>query len=377
MAKRDYYEVLGVSKSATAEELKKAYRKLALQYHPDRNPGDKDSEEKFKEAAEAYEVLSNPDKRSQYDRFGHEGMRGASSSGFGGMSMDDIFSHFGDIFGGGFSGFSSRRSPVQTRGADLRIYLKLTLEEIGSGVSKKLKIKKDISCEACGGTGASSPSAYVECATCRGSGYVTSIANTLLGPMKSTQPCGQCSGSGHIVKDRCKSCHGKGVKSAEEMVSVDIPAGVSDSMQLALRGKGNAAPRGGESGDLLIVIQQVEHKYFIREGNDLIYNLRISLPQAVLGSSVEIPTLSGHAKINISPSTQPGKLLRLKGKGIPVLNMRQSGDLILVVDVFIPSSISSEERSVLKKLSLSQNFSPSDSEEKGGTLLERLHGLFE
>ncbi len=387
MAKRDYYEVLGVAKSASPDELKKAYRKLALKFHPDRNPGDKEAEEKFKEAAEAYEVLSDQNKRAQYDRFGHEGVSGAAGGGFGrgGMSMEDIFAQFGNIFGGGgfggfgggFGGFGGGQAAAQSRGSDLRIRLKLTLEEIGAGVTKKLKIKKNAPCEECNGTGAASESAYVECSTCHGSGYVTKIANTLLGRMQSTQPCSACHGSGHIVKEKCKSCRGEGVKQAEEMVSIDIPAGVSDSMQLAMRGKGNAAPRGGEPGDLLIVIEQLPHDDFIREGNDLIYNLRLPMTKAALGCAVDIPTLTGHAKIKISAGTQPGRLLRLKGKGIPVLNMRHSGDLLVVVDVYVPTSLSSDEKKLLKQLDEGENLTPKPGKASEGTLLDRLHGLFE
>ncbi|PIE84340.1 MAG: molecular chaperone DnaJ [Bacteroidia bacterium] len=381
MAKRDYYEILGVPKGASTDEIKKAYRKLALQYHPDRNPGDAEAEAKFKEAAEAYEVLGDADKRARYDRFGHEGMGGAGG-GFhsGGMSMEDIFSQFGDIFGGAFGGAFGGfggRGASRPRGTDLRIHLSLTLEEMASGVTKKLKLKKDTVCSACHGSGAASSSAKTECTTCHGQGFVTRVANTMLGRMQTRQPCPTCGGTGQIIKEKCRVCNGRGVERAEETISVDIPAGVSDGMQLAMRGMGNAGPQGGDPGDLLIAIDQKAHESFVREGNDLIYNLKISFPTAALGGSVEVPTLSGQAKIKISSGTQPGKLLRLRGKGMPMMNARQAGDLLVVVDVHVPTSLTSDEKKLLKSLAEQKHIEPPAENATDDTLIDRLRGLFE
>lgn len=379
MEKRDYYEVLEVGKSASPEEIKKAYRKKALQYHPDKNPGNKEAEEKFKEAAEAYEVLSDEQKRARYDRFGHAGV-GGSASGFsgGGMSMDDIFSQFGDIFGsfGGFGGFGRQTSRQQARGSDLRIRVKLTLEEVYTGVTKKVKIKKYTPCGKCHGSGAAHEGAYTTCSTCQGSGYVTRVANTLLGRMQSTQPCPTCGGEGKIISEKCDNCRGEGVLHAEETVSIDIPAGVEDGMQLAMRGAGNAARHRGVPGDLLILIEVQPNDLFIREDSNLIYNLKLSIPQAVLGANVEIPTLSGKAKIKIEPGTQPGRLLRLRGKGLPVLHSRQQGDIIIMVDVHIPTAISSEEKRLIAQLAEMKNFG----EPKGkgeSTLIGRLKNFLD
>ncbi|PID90025.1 MAG: molecular chaperone DnaJ [Bacteroidetes bacterium] len=381
MAKRDYYEILGVEKGASTDEIKKAYRKLALQYHPDKNPGDKEAEAKFKEAAEAYEVLGDADKRARYDRFGHEGMGAGGGFHSGGMSMEDIFSQFGDIFGGAFGGafggFGRGGGPSRPRGTDLRIHLSLTLEEMASGVTKKLKLKKDNTCSVCNGTGAASSSAMTECTTCHGQGFVTRVANTMLGRMQTRQPCSTCGGTGQMIKEKCKACRGKGVEKSEETISVDIPAGVSDGMQLAMRGNGNAGPQGGEPGDLLIAIDQKAHDSFIREGNDLIYNLKIPFTTAALGGSVEIPTISGQARIKIASGTQPGKLLRLRGKGMPMMNARQAGDLLVVVDVHVPTSLSSEEKKLLKSLDEQKHIQPPQEEATKDTLIDRLRGLFE
>jgi molecular chaperone DnaJ len=367
MTKRDFYEVLEVSKDASAEEIKKAYRKQALKFHPDRNPGNKGAEDKFKEAAEAYEILSDPQKKARYDQFGHAGVSGAGGfNGAGGMSMDDIFSHFGDIFSdlgfGGFSGFSSRgggRGGKQVaRGSNLRIKVKLDLEEIEKGVEKKLKVSKYIPCDVCSGTGAKDGSSYNTCSTCRGSGHVTRVTNTFLGQMQTTQVCPTCDGEGKMITNKCPKCSGEGVLRGEEVISVRIPAGVAEGMQLSVSGKGNAARRGGINGDLLVIIEEEKHPDLIRDGNDLLYNLYVSIAQASLGAQVEIPTLDGKVKIKIEPGTQPGKILRLRGKGLPEVNTYGKGDLLVSINVWIPKTLSREEHKILEKLEESQNFKP-------------------
>jgi molecular chaperone DnaJ len=366
MTKRDYYEVLEVKKSATPEEIKKAYRQQALKFHPDRNPGNKDAEEKFKEAAEAYEVLSDPQKKARYDQFGHAGVGSAASGGYGGnMSMDDIFSHFGDIFSdlgfGGFGGFSTRggRGGRQmARGSNLRIKVKLTLDEIEKGVEKKLKVSKYIACDECHGSGAKGGSAYNTCNTCRGTGQVTRVTSTFLGQMQTTQVCPTCDGEGKTITNKCPKCTGEGVMRGEEVISVRIPAGVAEGMQLSVSGKGNAARRGGINGDLLVIIEEEKHPELIRDGNDLLYNLYVSVTQASLGAQVEIPTLDGKVKIKVEPGTQPGKILRLRGKGLPEVNSYGKGDLLVSINVWIPKNVSKEERKVLEKLEESENFKP-------------------
>ena len=368
MAKRDFYEVLEVSKGATADEIKKAYRKQALKYHPDRNPGDKASEDKFKEAAEAYEVLSDPQKKSRYDQFGHAGLGGAAGGGYSGegMTMEDIFSHFGDIFSdlgfGGFGGFSSRgggRSSRQVaKGSNLRVKVKLNLEEIEKGVEKKLRVSKYITCDECSGTGAKGGSAYSTCGTCKGAGQVTRVTNTFLGQMSTTQVCPACSGEGRTITNKCGKCAGEGVMRGEDVISVKIPAGVAEGMQLSVSGKGNAARRGGINGDLLVIIEEEHHPELIRDGNDLLYNLYVSFAQASMGSQVEIPTLDGKVKIKVEPGTQPGKILRLRGKGLPEVNSYTKGDLLVSINVWIPKNLSREERKVLEKLDESENFKP-------------------
>lgn len=368
MTKRDFYEVLEVPKTATPEEIKKAYRKQALKFHPDRNPGDKASEDKFKEAAEAYEVLSDPQKKVRYDQFGHAGVGGAAGGGYGGdgMTMEDIFSHFGDIFSdlgfGGFGGFSSRGGSRGSRqvfkGSNLRVKVKLNLEEIENGVEKKLKVSKYIACDECSGTGAKGGSAYSTCGTCRGAGKVTRVSNTFLGQMSTTQVCPACNGEGRTITNKCHKCAGEGVMRGEEVISVKIPAGVAEGMQLSVSGKGNAARRGGMNGDLLVIIEEEQHPDLIRDGNDLLYNLYVSLAQASLGSQVEIPTLDGKVKIKIEPGTQPGKILRLRGKGLPEVNTYGKGDLLVSINVWIPKTLSKEERKILEKLDESPNFKP-------------------
>ena len=346
--KRDYYEILGVSKGASDEELKKAYRKLAIKYHPDKNPGDKEAEEKFKELAEAYDVLSDPDKRQRYDQFGHAGVGSSAASGGaggfgGGMSMEDIFSRFGDLFGGGgfdfggFGGFGGGGGGRQAlRGSGLRARVRLTLEDIEKGVEKKLKIKKNVACSHCGGEGTSDPNGKQTCGTCHGTGSVVTAQRSLFGMVQTQSVCPTCEGTGEVITKPCSHCKGQGTQIGEELVSFRIPAGVQEGMQLTVSGKGNAAPRGGYPGDLLVLIQEEEDPNLIRNGSDLIYNLLVSIPMAAHGGSVEVPTIGGKARVKIAPGTQPGKVLRLRGKGLPSVNGYGKGDLLVNVNVFIP-----------------------------------------
>ena len=377
MAKRDYYEVLEVDKTATLDVIKKAYRKKAIQYHPDKNPGDKEAEEKFKEAAEAYDVLSNPDKRARYDQFGHAGMSGAAGGGFEGfgqgMSMDDIFSMFGDIFGGhsgggfgggfgGFGGFGGGGSQQRKfRGSDLRVKVKLNLKEISTGVEKKFKLKKYVPCSHCHGTGAEGNSGSETCPTCKGSGSVIRNQQTILGTMQTRTTCPTCNGEGKIIKDKCKVCGGEGIEYGEEVVTVKIPAGVAEGMQLSMGGKGNAGKHNGIPGDLLILVEEEPHPELIRDENDLVYNLLLSFPTAAIGGAVEIPTIDGKVKVKIEAGTQPGKVLRLRGKGLPSVNGYGTGDLLVNVSVYVPETLSKEEKSTLEKLEESKNFKPSTS----------------
>jgi molecular chaperone DnaJ len=381
MKKRDYYEVLGVSRSASKEEIKKAYRKQALKFHPDKNPGDKNAEEKFKEAAEAYEVLSDDNKRSRYDRFGHAGLGGAGN-GFsgGGMTMEDIFSSFGDIFGdafGGFGGFTSgRRTRRVNKGSNLRVKVKLNLREIASGTEKKIKVRKYVPCSACDGTGAADSKSYSECSTCHGSGHVTRIAHTLLGQMQTTSVCPACGGEGKTISKKCNTCYGEGIIEKEEIIKINIPAGVGKGMQMTVGGKGNAPRRGGVNGDLLVVIDEEDHEDLIREGNDLIFNLFISVPDAITGTHVEIPTIDGQAKIKIEAGTQPGKILRLRGKGLPEVNGYGRGDLLVNVNVWIPKNLGKEDLRVIEKLKESESFTPKpDKDDKG--FFERMRNYFQ
>ena len=377
MEKRDYYEVLGVSKTATADELKKAYRKLALKYHPDKNPGDKEAEEKFKEAAEAYDVLSDADKRAKYDQFGHnmgpQGFPGGGSYGYstGGMSMDDIFSAFGDIFGGhvhfDMGGFGSatgggrRARPRQNRGDDLRITLKLSLEDIANGVSKTLKLKAFCKDEHCNGTGAKDGTSFTTCPTCHGTGTVTRAHQTFLGMQQVQAVCPDCNGEGKIINEKCHYCNGTGVEHREQTVSFNIPAGVSDGMTLTIKGKGNAPMHGGINGDLLVVIEEIKHPELIRDGNDVVYNLMLDFPTAALGGSVEVPTIGGRARLKIAPGTQPGKILRLRGKGLPSTDGYGKGDELINVMVYVPENLTDEEKNEIEKLSNSPNMQPTAS----------------
>lgn len=375
--KRDYYEVLGVEKNASDEELKKAYKKVALKYHPDRNPGDKDAEEKFKEAAEAYKVLSDPQKRQAYDRFGHEGLNGAGGfgGGFGGgMNMEDIFSAFGDIFGGGgFGGFGGFGGGGQQggkrtyKGADLRVRLTLTLEEIAMGVTKKIKVKKHVECPDCHGSGAADGSTPETCSHCNGSGVVVTSRQSMFGMMQVQQECPICHGVGTIIKNRCKKCAGNGVVQKEEIVEFNIPAGVADGMVVSIPNKGNAAPHNGVPGDIKVVIAEASNDTFIRDDQDLIYNLLLSVSQATLGDTVEIPLISGSkARVKIEPGTQPGKVLRLRGKGLPAVHGYGygNGDLVVKISVYIPEKINDYERRIIEDLKDSDNFKATDSQRK-------------
>lgn len=381
MAKRDYYEVLGVGRNASPDELKKAYRKLALQYHPDRNPGDKEAEEKFKEAAEAYDVLSNPDKKARYDQYGHAAFEGGAGGYSGGMDMNDIFSMFGDLFGGGgfggFGGFGGgqqgRRRAAQ-RGSNLRIKVKLTLEEIEKGCEKKIKVAKYVPCKTCGGTGARNNN-YGTCPHCHGSGVVTEVRRTILGQMQTQSVCPHCGGEGRIIKDKCRDCNGEGIVRAEEIITINIPAGVYDGMQLSMSGKGNAAPHGGVPGDLIILVEEIPHDQFERQETNLYYNAYITFAQAAMGANIEIPTLSGKVKMKIESGTPSGKVFRLKGKGMPEVNGYGRGDLLVCVNVWVPKSLSREEREMLSKLDLSPNFQPNPSKQERG-FFDKMKDLF-
>ena len=369
MAKRDYYEVLGVERTASAAEIKKAYRKLAIQYHPDKNPGDKEAEEKFKEAAEAYRVLSDADKKARYDQFGFEGVSGAGGgSGFGGagMDMNDIFSMFGDIFGGrggfgGFGGFGgSGAGPTKFRGSDQRVKVKLTLQEIANGVTKKFKLKKYVTCTHCNGSGAKG-GAVETCPDCNGTGRVVRTQQSFFGMMRSEVACPRCNGQGKIVKEKCPHCNGDGIMMGEEIVEVNIPAGVYEGMQLSMRGKGNAGKFNGVPGDLLILVEEEKHPTLVRDENDLVYSLLLDIPTAALGGFAEIPTIDGKAKVTIDPGTQPGKVLRLRGKGLPSLNGYGKGDIVVNVSVYIPETLSKEEKKAMEGFKDSENFRPSES----------------
>jgi molecular chaperone DnaJ len=365
MAKRDYYEVLGVQKNAAAEEIKKAYRQKAIQYHPDKNQGNKDAEEKFKEAAEAYDILSDANKRARYDQLGHSGFENGADHGGFNMNMEDIFSRFGDIFNGSFGGaFSSIFGDAggfshqySNRGSDIRIRIKLTLEEIVKGADKKIKINKLVACSHCNGSGAKDGK-YNVCKSCNGSGKTVRVVRTMLGQMQQVSVCSTCQGQGKTIAANCNYCHGEGVVKQESEICFKIPAGIGEGMQLTVSEKGNAARRGGVNGDLLVLIEEISDNELIRDGNDLLYTLFINIPQAALGCTAEIPTVDGKAKIKIAPGTQSGKILRLKGKGIPDVNGYGVGDLLVYVSVWIPKKLSKDEEKILKKFEESDNFKP-------------------
>jgi len=371
MPKRDFYEILGVTKTAEQAEIKKAYRKLAIKFHPDKNPDNKEAEEKFKEAAEAYEILSDQQKRARYDRYGHAGVGGNAGGGFGGrggMTMEDIFSQFGDIFNdspfesffgqrGGAGGRGGAR-PRGQRGSNLRIKVSLSLEEIEAGVTKKIKVKKQTTCTSCHGSGAKDSNSVATCSTCKGSGYVRQIKNTFLGQMQTTSACPTCSGSGQEITAKCVKCRGEGRVFGEETIEIEIPAGVEEGMQLSMRGNGNMGKNGGPTGDLLISIEEKPHEFLQREGTNVIFDLYVNFADAALGTSIEVPTISGRVKIKIPAGTQPGKIFRLKGKGLPSVQGYGKGDLLIHLNVWTPKTVSNEERKLLEKMREMPSFHP-------------------
>ncbi|MBK7764292.1 MAG: molecular chaperone DnaJ [Bacteroidetes bacterium] len=382
--KRDYYEILGVSKSASADEIKKAYRKLAMQYHPDKNPGDKSAEDKFKEAAEAYEVLSDANKKQRYDQFGHAGVGGASGGGGfdgGGMRMEDIFSNFGDVFGEGFfggqqqGGRGGRSRGTGARGSNLRVKVKLSYEEIIKGAHKTIKVKKYVKCDTCTGSGAKDKSSIQSCGTCGGSGQVRRVTSTFLGQMQTVTTCPTCNGDGTMIANKCTSCKGEGRVYGDETISIDIPAGVQEGMQLNVSGKGNAGERNGYPGDLLVVIEEEKHPELMREGLNVLYELHLSFPDVVAGLEVEIPTVTGKAKIKIPPGTQAGKILRLKGKGFPSVNSYEKGDQLININVWTPQHLSAEEKAMLEKLKHSPNFKP-DASKSDKSFFDKIREAF-
>jgi molecular chaperone DnaJ len=373
MVKRDYYEILGVSRNASKEDIKKAYRKLAMQYHPDRNPDDKSAEEKFKEAAEAYEILSHDEKRNNYDRFGHEGVRGSTFGSEGFSSVNDIFSHFSDIFGGSsifdeFFGGSqrsrTRRRGSGTPGSDMRVNLKLTLEEIATGTSKKIKIKKFVKCNDCNGTGAQAGTSLKTCPVCNGSGEIKTVSRSVFGQFVNITACNNCNGEGQVIDAPCRKCSGDGRVQEEETVKIDVPAGVSEGNYMTLNGEGNSGKRGGQPGNLIVVFQELPHENFIRENDDIIYELFITFPEAALGAEVEVPTLTGKAMMKIDPGTQPGKLLKMKGKGIKHLNYSGSGDQIVKINVAVPEKLNSKEKEIIRQLMEMPNIKSSSENER-------------
>lgn len=382
--KRDYYEVLGVQKGATEDEIKKAYKKMAIKYHPDRNPGDKKAEEKFKEAAEAYEVLHDPQKRQRYDQFGFEGVSGAGGFNAQGMDMNDIFSHFSDIFegmgfGGGFSGFGGGGRRQQTtvfKGKDQRLRVELTLSEIVNGCTKKFKIKNDVACSHCNGSGSADGKSET-CQTCHGSGYVLRTQQSIFGMMQSQSVCPTCHGEGKVIKNRCSHCGGEGVVPGESLVEVNFPAGLQEGMVLTLDGKGGAGRHNGVNGDLQIIIKEKPHAELLRDGNDIVYNLLLSIPQAVLGCDIEVPTVDGRAKVKIPAGTQPGTVMRLRGKGIPQVqgyNRGMKGDELINISVYMPETLSKEEKAAMEKMQKSDNFIPQDSVKR--TIFNKFRSYF-
>jgi len=384
--KRDYYEILGVTKTSSQDEIKKAYRKVAMQFHPDRNPGDKSAEDKFKEAAEAYEILNDPDKKAQYDRFGHNAFsqgRGGGGGGYsGGMNMDDIFSQFGDIFGDeGFGSFFGNRGggggrrSTGTRGSNLRVKLKLNFEEMAKGANKTIKIKKYVKCTGCSGSGAKDKSSIQTCGSCNGSGQVRRVQNTFLGQMQTVTTCPTCNGEGTTIAAKCTSCKGEGRVYGEETVAIDIPAGVQEGMQLSVGGKGNVGERGGSFGDLIVVIEEEPHPQLQRDGLNVVFDLHISFPDAVFGTQAEVPTIDGKAKIKIPAGTQSGKIFRLKGKGFPHVNSYEKGDQLIHVNVWTPQHITDEEKTMLEKMNKSANFEPKP-EKNDKSFFEKVREMF-
>ncbi|MBI4429169.1 MAG: molecular chaperone DnaJ [Ignavibacteriales bacterium] len=389
MTKRDYYEILGVSRNASLDEIKKAYRQLALKYHPDRNPGNKEAEERFKEAAEAYEVLGDSDKRRNYDQFGHEGLRGTNFREF--HDINDIFSSFGDIFGGGFGGsifdevFGGRTQQRRSRGShqgmpgsDLRVTLKLTLEEIAAGVEKKIKVKRQKKCDVCNGSGAKSSSGKATCPQCGGSGELRQVSRSMFGQFVNISTCPTCEGEGRIIKDPCGTCQGEGRVQGESTIKVNVPAGVSSGNYIPLHGQGNAGRRGGPSGDLLVVIEEEPHSHFTRNGDDIIYDLLISFPTATLGDDVEIPTLMGKAKLTIEPGTPAGRMLRMRERGIPHLNSYGRGDQLVRINIWVPSRLSAKEKQLLRDLASAEHINPTEEDQRmnGKSLFGKIKDVF-
>ncbi|MBD3410757.1 MAG: molecular chaperone DnaJ [Ignavibacteriales bacterium] len=374
MAKRDYYETLGVEKTATKDEIRKAYRKVAMKYHPDRNPDDKSAEEKFKEASEAYEVLSDADKRARYDRFGHQGMRGGADY-HEASDIHDIFSRFGDIFGGssifddffgGAAGGRRRRRQQGTPGSDIRVTLKLTLEEIATGVTKKIKLKRLEACDDCNGTGAEGGGALKDCQVCGGTGEVRSVSRSVFGQFVNIQPCSNCGGEGKVVEEPCKTCKGDGRAEKETIKAVDVPAGVAEGNYMTLQGEGNAGKRGGPNGDMIVVFREIEHEFFVREGDDVVYDLFVAFPDLATGASVEVPTLNGKATLKVPSGSPSGKLLRMRDKGIKRLNRSGFGDLIVRLNVIVPQKLTKREKELLRELKTQPNMSTTVGATKDG-----------
>lgn len=385
MSKRDYYEILGVDKNASEQELKKAYRKLAMKYHPDRNTDDADAEKKFKEASEAYEVLRDPEKRKRYDQFGHSGINGGGfggSSDFGGASFEDIFSHFSDIFGsdifggGAARGQSRRRRGTGRPGSDMKLRVSLTLEEIAEGVEKTLKVKKHIQCDACNGTGAETESDFETCPNCNGVGEIRQVSRTMFGQFVNVQPCPTCQGEGKIIRNKCHKCGGEGRYKSDERIKVNIPSGVANGNYITLRRQGNAGIRGGEPGDLIVLIEEKEHEHFERNGNDIYYDLLVSIPDAVLGTDVEVPTLKGKAKVKIEPGTQPGKLLRMRERGIKGLNNSGVGDQFIKMNVYIPKDLTAEEKQHIEAIRGKEHFDPKSAQEREKGFFSKIKDVF-
>jgi len=384
MAKRDYYEVLGVAKTASAKEIKSAYRKVAMKFHPDKNPDNKEAEEKFKEAAEAYEILSNEDKKARYDRYGHAGVNQGAGGGF--HNMEDIFSQFGDIFGDSGSPFESffggggRRAggggaKRGQKGSNLRIKVSLTLEEIESGVKKKIKVKKQAKCATCDGSGAKNASSVKSCGTCGGGGYVRQVRSTFLGQMQTTAVCPTCNGSGNQITASCPKCKSEGRVYKDETIEIDIPEGVEEGMQLSMRGKGNAGKSGGSAGDLLINIEEKAHEHFARDGQNIIYDLFLNFADAALGISVEVPTIGGTVKIKVPEGTQAGKIFRLRGKGLPSVQSYGKGDQLINVNIWTPKKLNAKEKKIMEELRDSENFVPNPGKSEKG-FFERMKDYF-